>query len=143
MRDGAFDGIASFATISPAAIILHGREDLLQTMGRLGLEQEGRLCIRSWDREFHAAYDSVACTEILQDSDGGEITWELADPCKLLQLTLERSPQLQHRYGLALRRHECTAQHPWCIIVGFDEFTPGNKRNGDNRRKCMCTYYNS
>ena len=98
MRNGAFDGIASFATISPAAIILHGREDLLKTMGHLG--HISPLHREKWAQEFHDAYDSVACTEILQDSDGGAITWELADPCKLLQLTRERSPPrgLQHSH---------------------------------------------
>ena len=95
-----------------------------------------------WDKDYHAAYDSVACTETLQGSDGVERTWELADPGKLLQLSLGHSPRLQHRYGLALQRHECTVENPWLIWVGFDEFAPGNKLSIDNRRKVMCTYYN-
>ena len=138
MRNGAFVGVASFATISPHAIIA-GREDLLKTMSRIPGSSKGS---RAWGSDYHAAYDSVACTETLQCSDGVERTWELADPCKLLQLTLEHSPRLQHRYGLALQRHECTVENPWHIWVGFDEFAPGNKLSIDNRRKCMCCYYN-
>jgi len=141
MGNGTFVGVASFATISPHAIFA-GRTDLLRTMSRLAGSSSEATNHQQWEDDYHAAYDSVACTETLQGSDGVERTWELADPGKLLQLELAHSPRLQHRYGLALQRHECTVENPWRIWVGFDEFAPGNKLSIDNRRKCMCTYYN-
>jgi hypothetical protein len=36
-----------------------------------------------------------------------------------------------------VRRHPPSIEHPWSLIVGFDEFTPGNKLQCDNRRKTM------
>ncbi len=37
----------------------------------------------------------------------------------------------------AVRRHPPSIDHLWSLIVGFDEFTPGNKLQCDNRRKTM------
>jgi hypothetical protein len=31
--------------------------------------------------------------------------------------------------------------NPWSLVVGFDEFTPGNKLQADNRRKVMVLSY--
>ncbi len=36
-----------------------------------------------------------------------------------------------------MRLHPPSIEHPWSLIVGFDEFTPGDKLQCDNRRKAM------
>lgn len=54
--------------------------------------------------------------------NGGTLDWELADPCKLLQLALARSPWLQEIFSQARRP---TSDQPWRIVIGFDEFMPG------------------
>jgi hypothetical protein len=36
-----------------------------------------------------------------------------------------------------VRLHPPSIEHPWSLIVGFDEFSPGNKLQCDNRRKTM------
>ena len=83
-------------------------------------------------------------SEALRREDGSASTmnWELADPSLLLQLTVDESPELQEQYGAALRRHPCDAQHPWDLVLGFDEFIPGDKFNFANARKAMCAYFN-
>lgn len=56
---------------------------------------------------------------------GGTWDWEIADPHKLLQLTLDRSPLVRGLFEAALRRGAPTATSPWRLVVGFDEFMPG------------------
>ena len=37
----------------------------------------------------------------------------------------------------AAKKHPCSAEDPWSLVIGFDEFTPGNKLAVDNKRKIM------
>ena len=57
--------------------------------------------------------------------DGDTVEWVMADPSRLVQLTLDRSPQLQDLYCQAFDKHGCSERNPWRVLVGFDEFTPG------------------
>ena len=68
---------------------------------------------------------------------GGNFEWEFADPNRLLASIVEHSPGLTAMYADAVRRSPPSMEHPWSLVVGFDEFTPGNKLQSDNRRKCM------
>ena len=40
-------------------------------------------------------------------------------------------------FATTLAENPCSFERPWHIIVGFDEFAPGNKLKVDNSRKCM------
>ena len=68
---------------------------------------------------------------------GGKFEWEFADPNRLLASIVEHSPGLTAMYADAVRRSPPSMEHPWFLVVGFDEFTPGNTLQSDNRRKCM------
>lgn len=73
----------------------------------------------------------------LECTDGGTFTWKLAHPSKLLALVISRSPALQAMYLSALAKKPCSMERPWSLVVGFDECSPGNKLNTQNRRKIM------
>lgn len=68
---------------------------------------------------------------------GGDFQWELAHPCKLVALLIQESAELERLFIAAAARHRCDYNHRWKIIVGFDEFVPGNKLRLHNQRKCM------
>ena len=89
-------------------------------------------------RAYLEHFDMVKVTETLQP---GDLRWELADPSLLCQLTVNESPMLQEVYAQALRRCPCDSDHPWDLIVGFDEYSPG-KLCSYNGRKMMCLYFN-
>lgn len=73
----------------------------------------------------------------LQLTDGSPWVWHLLDPCKTLASIVAKSASLQALYTEAWRRSPATPASPWRIVVGFDEFTPGNKLSLDQSRKCM------
>ena len=73
----------------------------------------------------------------LQLNDGSLWAWDLLDPGKTLASILATSASLQALYTVAWRRSPATPASPWRIVVGFDEFTPGNKLSLDQSRKCM------
>jgi hypothetical protein len=80
---------------------------------------------------------SVRHVEKMFLSGGGEFDWEFADPAKLMGVVLNRNLNLQDVYLRALAEHPCSPEKPWSIVVGFDEFVPGDKLHLDNRRKAM------
>ena len=61
---------------------------------------------------------------------GGTWDWEIADPAKLLQLALDRSPFLQELYAAAVGEQRPSATSPWSLAIGFDEFVPGVRVSG-------------
>ena len=71
----------------------------------------------------------------------GTFKWELADPNLLLVLLLGKCPELAAAFGAAANVKEPTFDNPWSLIVGFDEYIPGNKLSYKNRRKCMNLSY--
>lgn len=68
---------------------------------------------------------------------GGHFDWFLLNPNTLVANMVAESVELQRVFGEALRRHPCSMQHPWRLVVGYDEFAPGNKFRVDNHRKCF------
>ena len=66
--------------------------------------------------------------------DGTEFEWELADPCKVLSVLVSESPALAETYLNAVRRSRPSHTNPWHLVVGLDEFTPGNKLRVDQTR---------
>jgi hypothetical protein len=72
-----------------------------------------------------------------RDGGGDPVPWELCDPNLLLARLVAESPVLQNWFQSALQQRPCSAEQPWRLLVGFDEFVPGNKLRVDNSRKCM------
>ena len=104
----------------------------------------GSLHRMSFVRSHRHLFASVAYTEVLpsQADPNLSIDWELADPSRLMQLTMSKCPKLQAVYGRALAKHPCSPDAPWRLIIGFDEFVPGNKLKVDNSKKVMNLSFN-
>lgn len=65
--------------------------------------------------------------------DGSLFDWEILDPAAWLSALVHRSAKLQEVWSEALQRHPVGATSPWRLVLGFDEFAPGNKMQVDNR----------
>ena len=71
---------------------------------------------------------------------GGTTTVQFYHPVKLMQYVLEHAPELaRHYFEVATRLGD---QCVWKLMLGFDEQTPGNKVNADNKRKNMVCVMN-
>jgi len=68
---------------------------------------------------------------------GDGFRWEYLSPASWMSSLIARSAALQRLFACALTRTPCTDSQPWSLVVGFDEFIPGNKLAVDNCRKCM------
>jgi len=68
---------------------------------------------------------------------GGTWTWELLDPAKLVELVVRECPPVAAMFKESVRAHPPSLASPWSLVIGFDEFAPGNKLKTDNTRKCM------
>ena len=67
----------------------------------------------------------------------GPFEWEMCDPNRLVAYLVETCPRLAEAFADAARRHPCSAEQPWHVCIGFDEFTPGNLLRPNNARKTM------
>jgi hypothetical protein len=83
------------------------------------------------------AFRQIARQVQLPLSSGGELTWTYARPAELMRTVMEQSPGLQDAYAAAWARSPPSPKSPWRLIIGFDEFTPGNKLNLEHSRKTM------
>ena len=82
-------------------------------------------------------FRQIRHTETLPLHDGTTFDWEFCDPNLLLAKVVAESPALAALYADAANKHPCSAEDPWSLVIGFDEFTPGNKLAIDNKRKIM------
>ena len=60
--------------------------------------------------------------------------WVFLHPLKLLQELIDNSASLQAAYIEAANRCPPGPDRQWTLIVGFDEFAPGNKLKVNNHR---------
>ncbi len=70
-------------------------------------------------------------------SGEGHFDWFFVNPNALVSNLVAESAELQRAFAEALRRHPSSMARPWRLVLGFDEFAPGNKFRVDNARKCM------
>ena len=74
---------------------------------------------------------------------GGEFVFETVHVPKMLSMLVESSPYIARTYEEAVQRHPPGVDTPWHLVVGFDEFIPGNKLSVEHNRKTMvvsCTF---
>ena len=96
-----------------------------------------------WNRAYAASWEAVATSlDAPAAKDGSPLKWNLAKPCLLIQHVLKESPELQECYAEALRDDPCSADRPWKVVIGFDEFVPGKFQHGEQPKKMMCLYFN-
>ena len=110
---------------------MHG---LQRIIAKLGSEPVGRATLASANR---LQLEKVIHVEAIERLEGEPFLWEMAEPNLLLAEMVSSSPALQEMFAQAAREHKCAEDAPWDLILGFDEFTPGNKLDGKNSRKTM------
>jgi hypothetical protein len=66
-------------------------------------------------------------------NDGSHFTWRYASPAGWLATCVDQIPEVHETFAVALRRHPVSRGNPWRLVVAFDEFSPGNKLQCDNR----------
>jgi len=81
---------------------------------------------------------NVEHVEVMTAEDNSKFDWYLYDPNRLLMQTLEHSDALQKAFLEVARRK---GNGEWSVIIGFDEYTPGNPWKLETNRKCMNVYY--
>ena len=84
-----------------------------------------------------ARFSTMAKTITLPKRGGGFVEWELCNPSMLLFRVISESPALQAIFEQAMAQSPSTPEHPWNVLVGWDEFTPGNKLAVQNNRMTM------
>ena len=82
-------------------------------------------------------FDSLECIDTLRMQDGTDWDWSTLEPGRLLALLVAESDELQRILSVAWTRSPPTAARPWSLVIGFDEFVPGNKLACDHSRKTM------
>jgi len=76
-------------------------------------------------------------SKTLQVVDGETFDWEFLHPTQLLSFLVESDDGFRAMLAAAAERSPPSMASPWHLVVGFDEFTPGNKLSSDNQRKTM------
>jgi len=69
--------------------------------------------------------------------DGPEFELDVIDPGKLINEMVTTSPAVAAMYSEAARRSPPSPSTPWHLVLGFDEFIPGDKLRTDPTRKTM------
>lgn len=85
----------------------------------------------------HEVFERYSIKEELVLVDGQTFEWQYVDPATWLASMVGRSPVLQDMFASAWQRSPSSSERPWRLVLGFDEFSPGNKLQVQNRRKCM------
>jgi len=85
----------------------------------------------------HSKFDEMKCTLSLPTTSGPDINVDYIDPFKLLVALINESPTVAASYAEAYRRSPPSVANKWHLVVGFDEFVPGNKLRVDHSRKTM------
>lgn len=112
---------------------------LAKLIAALGCDEEsslGRLRNRL-NAANSQTFKHLLATETLRLKSGLDWVWDMLDPGKTLAFLVNESATLQELYRSALARHPSTLAAPWRIVVGYDEFTPGNKLSVNHSRKSM------
>ena len=85
--------------------------------------------------ELHARFNEVRAQISIALMDGTDFVWEIAEPTLLLAKLVRDRPNVRQVFLDALREHPCSMSNPWHVVIGFDEFSPGDKLKVNNRRK--------
>ena len=94
----------------------------------------------SW-RQLQAArvsrFEQVRHTITLPAEDGGEVAISMAHPMRLLTLLLQENATFRTWLEESWRARPSSTAQPWQMLLGWDEFVPGNKLALQNNRKTM------
>ena len=99
--------------------------------------QEDAASRRQVSAASHRRFDEVKHTLRVAGEDGGELGIECAHPGRLLDLLLRENPFIRTCFEEAWRVSPSSHARPWRLLIGWDEFVPGNKLAIKNTRKTM------
>ena len=89
-----------------------------------------------------SAFETVRHEGMVPQTGGSEFRWEMCQPNLLLARTLEDSETLAKVYVDTLAEKPCSKEHPWHLILCFDEYTPGSLSHPQMSRKTMDVAFN-
>ena len=85
----------------------------------------------------HARLDEVVRVIEVETVGGGQWQWHLCQPNLLFSTMVSESKPLQTLLKEAFLSSPSSRERPWSLVVGFDEFVPGNKLQLQPSRKAM------
>ena len=129
LRRIANSGGVSASGLADIIAELHGKPELLSDLHR-ARQSVGQVLLDQFDRVKQVV-------TLPRSGDCGEFHWEFIDPALLLSEVVRSNALVSAAYGEAVRQSRPSPDNPWDFVVGFDEFSPGNKLQSDNRRKVM------
>ena len=82
-------------------------------------------------------YNQVAHRLRLPGVSGGDVTIPICHPMELLALLVRENMHIRSWFEEAWRSQPSSRSSPWRLLIGWDEFVPGNKQALQNSRKTM------
>ena len=82
-------------------------------------------------------FDACVVSEEFPLIDGGTFTLEYLEPSLMMQQVFDECPHVAAQYASALVSTQCSQAKRWNLIIGYDEFVPGDKLALKNQRKLM------
>ena len=73
--------------------------------------------------------------------NGGEVSFDVCEPKAFLDLLLQENQVTRQWYEDAWQANPSTPSTPWNLLLGWDEFTPGNKSALKNNRNDGCVVF--
>jgi len=86
---------------------------------------------------YPTRFDDAKFVIKLPTDDGGEFAWELVDPNPMFASVAAVNERWASLIKAAVAERPPTIDNKWSLILGYDEFSPGNTLKVDNRRKTM------
>ena len=112
---------------------------LLKVLQKMRASEENLACATARDinEAYSASYKRFKVSDKFPLKSGGEFVLDYAEPALLLSELIASSDALSNLYKAVSCAKGAEA---WRLVVAFDEYTPGNKLQVDNRRKVMNLY---
>ena len=119
------------------SISTQGLTDLVRRLRAqsIDISSVGRRSLRKANYELLDRYGVVDTLPLVEE--GATFEWNYLAPAAWLAALVGKSSALESLFAAALAKAPCSIHRPWSLIIGFDEFAPGNKLAVHNSRKCM------
>ena len=100
--------------------------------------QDEHISRQSMTNIRHERFNAVKDELDLKVADGeGRVRLPVANPNRLLEFTASECGGFRAVLEAAYAKHPCSRERPWNLLIGFDEYVPGDKLNVQNARKAM------
>jgi hypothetical protein len=133
-RDAGLLDVAS-RCLHTGGTSIQGLSQIFELLDGTTIQRVSRSALNDANREVFGRHSFV---EQLPLHDGSSFAWELLDPNLWLTSLVGQSPVLHEIFRIATARFPPSEARPWRLVLGFDEFAPGNKLQTDNRPVHNC-----